>query len=144
MLYTEYLKNLKTCPFCDHQNTRIYQNETAYLIACLAPYHPHHLLVIPKLHVDSFLDLPQAELNDVQSLILLGCKILEKLNYQNYTVFFRQGPSSGKSIGHFHCHLVPGTILTCHQANLPNRRILSPQKLHTTISEITKVLKTLV
>ena len=51
MLYKEYLKKLKTCPFCClNKNEIIKQNKYAILTLSKAPYTKDHLLVVPKKH----------------------------------------------------------------------------------------------
>ena len=64
MLYKKYLETMplkddpNDCPFCHTRPKRIFKkNKNSYLTYSLAPYHKHHLLVIPKRHVTSLLKL---------------------------------------------------------------------------------------
>lgn len=107
MLYSNYLKKLKNCPFCEVKNRILVSKEYAYLTYSIAPYHKHHLLVIPKKHVVSFFDISKNEIKDINALIKIGAKILKKLEYNNFTVLVREGDDSNKSIKHVHYHLIP-------------------------------------
>lgn len=107
MLYHNYLKKLKICPFCNAENRVLASNKNAYLTYAKAPYHKHHLLVIPKKHIESFFDISASENKDIDELIKVGTKVLKKLKYDNFTILVREGDDSNKSIKHVHYHLVP-------------------------------------
>ncbi|MFA6514222.1 MAG: HIT domain-containing protein [Patescibacteria group bacterium] len=107
MLYNNYLKKLKKCPFCEASNRELIANNNAYLTYAKAPYHKHHLLIIPKKHVVSFFDITKNEAKDIDVLIKTGTRILKKLKYNNFTILVREGDDSNKSIKHIHYHLIP-------------------------------------
>ena len=110
MKYTEYLKNQPEsfCPFCEDEKDRIFlDNEHALLTYAKAPYHKHHLLVVPKEHKKSFLELDKNESDAIWSLIRQGAAILLELGYESYTVIVREGKNGAKSVEHLHYHLIP-------------------------------------
>lgn len=140
MLYKNFIKNIGKCPFCDCQQEIIYQNNTAFLTFALAPYHPYHLLVIPKRHVLSFLNLNNKEQKDIDKLIRQGINRLHQIKIKNITVLVRDGSltGTGKSIKHLHYHLIPNT----HIGNLNHRgkprHILTDKQIKNTVNKLKK------
>ena len=91
MLYTKYLKTLKTCPFCNLTKDEILrQNKYAILTLAKAPYTKDHLLVVPKKHVVKFNSLTQEQKDAVERLVCYGLKKLHK-KHKNVTVLYREG-----------------------------------------------------
>jgi histidine triad (HIT) family protein len=111
MLYKTFRRNLKTCPFCKPVQKAILAKNSAFLTYALAPYHPYHLLILPKRHIVSFLKLNKSEQKDIDMLIRLGITKLHKLGMHNISVLVRDGSLRGvnKSITHLHYHLIPNT-----------------------------------
>lgn len=107
MLYDDYLQKLEICPFCESDGRSFIDKKSACLTYAKAPYHPDHLLVIPKRHVVSLFDLTEEEESDINELIELGSEILKKLEYVNFTILVREGSNANKSIPHLHYHLIP-------------------------------------
>jgi len=141
MLYSNFIKKIRKCPFCNCQQEIIYQNKTAFLTFALAPYHPYHLLVIPKRHIVSFLHLKTKERKDIDKLIRQGISKLHQLKIKNISVLVRDGSltGSGKSILHLHYHIIPNT----HIGNLNHRgqprKILSYQQIKKTINKLKNI-----
>lgn len=140
MLYRDFLKELHTCPFCAPEDRMFVEGEHAYLTYALAPYHPHHLLVIPKRHVVPLLDLSKEEEADINALIRSGFQVLKRLGYQNITALVREGSDVGKSIAHLHYHLIPNIRIGDIDHNGDERAILTSDEIASTISEMTGAL----
>ena len=139
MLYQDFLKELHTCPFCAEEEIKFAESEHAYLTYALAPYHPHHLLVIPKQHVLHYLDLSKDEEYEISMLIRSGVEALKRLGYQNITVLVREGVAVGKSIAHLHYHVIPNIRIGDIDHGGRERIILTPEEIASTVSEITRV-----
>lgn len=147
MKYHEYLKTKqRKCPFCHKTRDYVYQTEKAYLTYCLAPYHRYHILIVPKRHIVDFTKLtPKEELN-INSLIKIGIKILEKLGYKDYSVLVRNGKKIGKSIPHLHYHLVPEVQLIPIPENAPQeikdliRDIMDKEEIKKIVADFKKAL----
>jgi len=143
MLYNDYLKKIKSCPFCENESRILISNKYAYLTYSKAPYHKHHLLVIPKKHIVSFYDISKNERNDIDELIKIGIKILKKLKYNNFTILIREGDSSNKSVRHVHYHLIPDDpIGDLNNVGKP-RIVLSKKKIEDLSKEISLLAKSL-
>ena len=126
MLYIDYLETLTECPFCIREHNRIIlENENAFLTYSLAPYHKYHMLVIPKRHVETFLEITNKEICDIDLLIQSGARILELLGQDDYTVLVRNGDDSGKSIRHMHYHLIPEVRIGNNDSGGGHRQLLT-------------------
>lgn len=139
MLYRDFLKELHVCPFCDGRQPMLIEQAHAYLTYALAPYHSHHMLVIPKRHVLPFLDLSQDEQNAITMLIRSGFAALKHLGYDNITVLVREGDDSGKSIAHLHYHLIPNIRIGDVDHSGHERSVLTPKEIESTISDMSRV-----
>lgn len=140
MLYNIYLKKLKVCPFCENEDRIFISNRYAYLTYAKAPYHPHHLLVIPKRHVTSFFGINSSESKDIDKLIEIGAKILKKLKYNNFSILVREGDNSNKSIKHLHYHLIPDDRIGDLDHQGKPRRILSAEEIKKLSEKITSII----
>jgi diadenosine tetraphosphate (Ap4A) HIT family hydrolase len=136
MLYRDFLKELHTCPFCSPKDRVLVETEHAYLTYALAPYHPHHMLVIPKRHLLHFLELAKEEQNEIDTLIKDGFAALRHLGYQNITALVREGSEVGKSIAHLHYHLIPNVRIGDIDHEGRERAILTPEEIESTVSDI--------
>ncbi len=80
---------------------------------CLAfldihPVNKGHILVIPKEHYVTFLDLPDSVLQDAALFIKKISKALcEGLENQYFSIFQRNGKIAGQEIPHLHFHILP-------------------------------------
>ena len=140
MLYKEFLSTLDECPFCVGENRTIIDSTHAFLTYALAPYHKHHLLVLPKRHVESIKDLTELELEDIGRLQEEGLRILRSLNYDSISLLVREGQLNvNKSIRHTHYHLIPEIRIGDVDHGGQERRILEESEIEDVIREIRSV-----
>lgn len=138
MKYTEYVEALPlgTCPFCASDDRRLVENKTAYVTYALAPYHKHHLLIIPKEHRKSFFDLDAEEWGDIWDLVQRGSRILRYLGYENFSLMVREDKENVQSVEHLHYHLIPNARLgDLNHAN-STRTVMSNEELQSLVMEI--------
>ncbi len=146
MKYEDFLKTLIVCPFCNGANRIILESDKSFLTYALAPYHKHHLLVIPKRHVESITLLSQSELDDIDLLQEKALGILKKLGYVNMSLLVREGNvethtiEDNKSIEHVHFHAIPNI----HIGDLDHygevRRIMTNIEIDNVMNEIKQVV----
>lgn len=141
MKYSDFLISEKErkCPFCNTDaKEKILENKTAYLTFALAPYHPDHLLVVPKRHIEHILDITGEEMAGVDSLQKKGWALLRKLGYGSVSFIVREGDQSGRSVTHTHFHVIPEVRLGDIDHNGAERRILEPAEISQLISRLQK------
>jgi len=131
---------MHNCPFCVVGQRVVLENETAFLTYALAPYHPDHLLVIPKEHIEHVLEISGKVMSDLDSLQRAGLQLLNKLGHENVTLLVREGMGSGKSIPHLHYHLVPDVLLGDTEHNGHDRSVLTDDEIESLVSRLQAVL----
>lgn len=77
--YKDFLQTCTKCPFCEPKERIIVGSEYSFLTYCRAPYHAHHLLVIPYRHVESISELQTEELLDIFTLQKTAITLLKRL-----------------------------------------------------------------
>lgn len=130
MKYTQYLKTLTFCPFCNLEEKEILKkNKFAKVILAKAPYHTDHLLVIPNKHALKMSDLTNREKLSVFELISWAQINLEKY-HKNLSILYREGDKIkiGKSIDHFHVNLIPDEQIGSISVNAKDRLVFSQDK----------------
>ena len=99
------------CLFCDiaaHRKAAYVVDETERTITILDidPAHEGHVLILPKLHVDSIVDLPDDYVMEIVGLTRKLVKTYQALyNAPGYGVMQNGGANS--DFGHFHFHVFP-------------------------------------
>ena len=102
------------CLFCkiiagDIPSSTVYEDEQIFVFKDINPKATVHLLVIPKIHIDS-LD----ELSDQHQILIshMMLKLPELARLQGLKNGFRTiintGPDGGQEVGHLHIHILGG------------------------------------
>ncbi len=101
------------CPFCNPNKEReiIAETATAYAIFDKFPVSDGHVLIIPKKHCASYLDLSFKEqsacwfmLNFVKDILI------KRFNPDGFNIGVNVNESAGQTISHVHIHLIPRYI----------------------------------
>lgn len=97
------------CPFCTPAAGRV-RRKTAHALAVsdAFPVAAGHTLVVPRRHVPSLFDLPEAELAAVWALVaeVRGLLVAE-FGPDGFTVGLNDGPAAGQTVPHAHVHVIP-------------------------------------
>jgi diadenosine tetraphosphate (Ap4A) HIT family hydrolase len=140
MLYKDYLKTATGCPFCGSVADRfIKEEDEAFLTYSIAPYHKHHILVVPKRHVANYEDLNEHEIRAMEKLLLSGIKTIKALGYNNYTILLRNGENTDKSVEHLHYHIVPTVIVGDLDHKGEERKIMTQEEINEIFEDFKKV-----
>jgi len=90
----------------------IKRNDRMIVTLNLHPYSPGHLLIFPLRHLTDIRELSREEVIEVFRLQKQAMSALEAVyGSPGFYIGFNIGASSGASIQHLHCHVVP------HQAD---------------------------
>ncbi len=100
----------KPCPFCSSEikENTFFESANFLAIYNVAPILPGHSLVIPKLHITSFMELTENELFEIVSFSRKTIKILSlafETTAFNWTI--QEKEEAGQTIAHMHIHIVP-------------------------------------
>jgi len=107
-----------SCLFCQIAEKKLpakvaYEDEHVLAFHDIAPEAPVHVLVIPKKHITSLLDLTPEDDALVGGLVRRARDLARemKLNDRGFRLVFNTGKDAGYSVFHIHLHLVGGRPL---------------------------------
>ena len=109
---------MEDCLFCkiikgDIPSDKVYEDDEILAFRDINPVAPVHVLIIPKKHISSLVDLKpedEAIIGKIYSVINIIAKqegILEK----GYRVIVNCGEDGGQEVKHLHFHLLGGKKL---------------------------------
>lgn len=109
----------KDCIFCkivegEIPAKKVYENEHVVAFEDISPQAPVHVLVIPKKHISSLLEL-QPEDEQLAAELLFSLKRVAKqleLDEKGFRVVNNIGEDGGQTVYHIHFHLLGGRSLT--------------------------------
>lgn len=90
------------------EDNKIYSGENFFMIYDGYPVSPGHILIISKSEKLDYFSLNKTEQNELNSLIEITKKIIEK-DYKpdGYNIGMNCGEAAGQTVMHFHCHVIP-------------------------------------
>lgn len=108
---------MKDCIFCKIINKEIpseaiYNDENIYAFKDINPQAPIHILVVPKKHFSSIMELNDSAIfNELCSAIQ---KIVKKLNIESsgFRLVVNNGKDAGQLVEHLHFHILAGKKLS--------------------------------
>jgi histidine triad (HIT) family protein len=106
------------CIFCkiikgEIPSKKVYEDENLYAFYDIEPTAPTHVLVVPKKHIASILDITPEDA-PLMGKIMLGIKKIAKqlgLIEDGFRVVTNTGPFGGQTVFHIHFHILGGHML---------------------------------
>ena len=106
------------CLFCKIIMGEVHANiveQTDYVLAFhdINPQAKIHILIIPKIHIESTIELNNNNINYISKMLLLANKISvnEGLASKGYRLVINTGNDGGQTVNHLHLHLLGGRKL---------------------------------
>ena len=104
---------MSDCIFCkiingDFGTEFVFENESAVVFKDINPKADTHLLVVPKLHVESLNELNDKDL--LGELMMCVKATTEKLGIKSYRTVINTGKEAGQEVFHLHIHILAGRI----------------------------------
>ena len=107
---------VEDCVFCNIvagniPSTKVYEDDKVIAFNDIQPIAPIHILLIPKEHINSLMELENEEL---LSHMLKVTKIIAKekgLDEKGFRVLTNIGEDGGQAVKHLHFHILGGTKL---------------------------------
>jgi histidine triad (HIT) family protein len=104
---------MKDCIFCRIINKEIkaeikYEDEYVVAFNDIEPMAPHHILVIPKEHIETTNELNDDNFDIISKLIHTAVVIAKKNNISSYRMVMNCNEDAGQSVFHIHLHLLGG------------------------------------
>lgn len=106
------------CIFCKIANKEIpssvvYEDEKVLAFNDISPAAPVHVLIIPKEHFTSALDIKSANSQIVSHIFEVAAKLARQLGIDEdgFRIVNNCGNDGGQTVGHLHFHLLGGRSL---------------------------------
>ena len=103
------------CLFCrivadEIPSTRVYDDDQIIAIRDIAPRAPTHILLIPRRHIPSALELTEADSPLVGHIFAVAAELArsEGIADGGYRLVSNVGRWGGQSVDHLHVHLMGG------------------------------------
>lgn len=102
------------CIFCkiaagEIPSTKVYEDDTVVAFNDLDPQAPVHVLIIPKEHIASAVEINESNSAVVAHIFEVAAKIAaEKGLKDGFRIVNNCGDSAGQSVKHLHFHLMGG------------------------------------
>jgi histidine triad (HIT) family protein len=109
---------MSDCIFCKiaaHElNAQIvYEDDEFLAFRDINPASPVHVLLIPKTHLGSLLDMGAHQADLVARLLLTATKVAQQLGVaeDGFRMVINTGDNGGQTVRHLHLHLLGGRAL---------------------------------
>ena len=104
---------MSDCIFCkiingDFGTEFVYENNSTVVFKDINPKADTHLLVVPKIHVESLNELDNKDL--LGELLMTVKAVTKKLNIESYRIVVNTGKEAGQEVFHLHIHILAGRI----------------------------------
>ena len=114
--YVRKLIKPKGCVFCEVEKKRpskssllLYKNEISMVVLNKYPYNNGHLLVLPRAHIASLLDLEAEAYTNLSEVLKASLAIVQDAyGFKGCNIGLNQGATAGAGIpDHLHWHIIP-------------------------------------
>lgn len=109
---------MQDCIFCKIINKEIpskivYEDEKIICFHDVSPMADVHVLVVPKIHVESINELEEKNIEYIKYAFLKIPDIAESLGIKNsgYRTIINTGADAGQTVKHLHIHILGGSKL---------------------------------
>ncbi len=102
---------MENCIFCKIAAKQapakiVWENEDAVAFYDLHPAAKVHVLLIPKQHIASLLDLTDSHEHIMGKVVCAIAKVAKALNLEHFKLDCHTGAASGQSVFHIHFHIL--------------------------------------
>ena len=109
---------MEDCIFCkiingDIPSEKVYEDESVLAFKNIHPAAPIHVLVIPKKHIKSLLEVTNEDSEVISHIYEVINKIAKDMNIEEdgFRVIVNCGKDAGQEVMHLHFHLLAGKKL---------------------------------
>ena len=105
------------CIFCkivngDIPSNKVYEDDTVLAFHDIAPQMPVHVIVIPKMHIASAVEVNEDNSAVIGHIFEVIPKIAKDLGLDNgFRIINNCGKDGGQTVGHIHFHILGGRTL---------------------------------
>ncbi len=114
----ERIEMVEECLFCriisrEIPSDVVYQDDEFLAFKDIHPQAPTHVLIIPKVHFDSLVEISDQQEKLMGRMVIIAKKLAEKegLAKNGYRLVLNCGAEGGQVVPHLHLHLIGGRKL---------------------------------
>jgi histidine triad (HIT) family protein len=102
------------CLFCriargELPSTRVYEDEDLVVFRDIHPAAPIHLLIVPRIHVESLIDAEPGHQSLLGKMLLLAPRLAREQGADDgFRVVINNGTGGGQEVFHLHIHVLGG------------------------------------
>ena len=104
---------MKDCLFCKIANKEIesdivFEDDKVLAFKDISPAAPVHILVIPKIHIGSIMEIDKMEGPEIEGMVKTIVKVASDLGLEKngFRIVTNIGDDGGQSVGHLHFHIL--------------------------------------
>jgi len=104
---------MEECLFCkivrkEIKSDIVYENEHVIAFKDISPVSPVHLLLVPKKHISSIMEIDSLKDYEVKEIMKAIKTIAEEngLDKEGFRVVINMGPYGGQIVEHLHFHIM--------------------------------------
>lgn len=102
------------CIFCKIVNneipsTKVYEDDEFLAFRDINPIDKVHILIIPKLHIESLLTCDKENQSMLGKMLLLAPKIAQEQGLVGFRTMINSGAEGGQEVFHIHFHVYGGS-----------------------------------
>lgn len=92
---------------------KVYENEQVLAFEDIHPMAPIHVIIIPKKHVATLMDVDAERAADLQSMVTAAQEVarLKKIDAKGFRLVINCNREGGQVVFHLHMHLLGGLKL---------------------------------
>ena len=106
------------CIFCRIVNgeipaTKVYEDDRVLAFDDINPMAPVHVIIIPKKHIATLMDVGSGEMTDLQAMMAAAQDVarLKMVDQKGFRVVVNCNAEGGQVVFHLHMHLLGGRKL---------------------------------
>jgi diadenosine tetraphosphate (Ap4A) HIT family hydrolase len=103
------------CVFCEivagqrQQEGVVYRDERVMAFLSIGPRNPGHMLVVPVVHAENFLEMPDTTMHALTDAAKRIARAMQRtdLKMEGFHLQMNTGRAAGQSVFHAHLHIIP-------------------------------------
>lgn len=109
---------MDNCLFCkiidgSVPSKKVYEDDKVYAFEDIDPKAPLHILIIPKKHMASIMEMEQEDCDYMTSMVKAAQTLAKErgADAKGFRLVVNTGEDGGQTVGHLHMHLLAGRSL---------------------------------
>ncbi|NOS84611.1 MAG: histidine triad nucleotide-binding protein [Ignavibacteria bacterium] len=108
---------MENCLFCkivskDIPSEIVFENDELLAFKDISPAAPVHILIIPKVHINSPIEINSSNSAVAGRIIALAADIAKEKGLEGYRLVFNCNEIAGQTVFHLHAHLLGGRSMS--------------------------------